>query len=156
MEDNNRNIGPGGIVWSHDDVATHAEIVECFEALSSREITDHNWGTCIRPCQDQWKVTKETYINGIMMTLDFDYRMGYLIQAVDRTSRQCTYIAIVLYHGRRTDGTFEKDWMVWPGTHTFFGREEGFDEADICRWAVGVIYGAIDAHDEAMRSSPDV
>jgi hypothetical protein len=149
MEDDTPNYGPGGITWSHTNVATVPEIVACFEALDWREITSHNWGTCGRECDANWNVTDETYINGVMMTLDFDYIMGYLIQAVDRKTGQCTYVAIVMYHGRKPDGTYEHDYISWPGTHKFFDRD--LDQVELCQWAVSVIYGMIDAHNAAQR-----
>jgi hypothetical protein len=139
------------MTWSHEDVATTAEIVACFNELEYDEILYYNWRTAPRDKQERWNVTKETYINGIMMTLDFDYRMGFLIQAVDRTSSQCTYIAITQYHGRRDDGSIEHDWCVWEGTHKFFGHEEGFSQVEICHWGVTVIHGMVEAHDEAIR-----
>lgn len=149
VNENSYPCGPAGIVWSHADVATTTEIVECFEALDHHEMTAHNWGTCFGDCRQRWCPTDETYINGVMMTLDFDYMMGYLIQAVDRTSSQCTFIAIVLYHGRRRDGTFEKDWMVWPGTHTFYEAPE--HQVEITHWGVSVIHGMVEAHEDALR-----
>jgi hypothetical protein len=146
VNETNRNYGPGGIVWSHQDVATTAEIVQCFDALDAQEILSHNWGTCLtRECQAKWHVTDETYINGVMMTLDFDYYMGYLVQAVDRTSSQCTYVAVVQFHGRREDGTFDHDFISWPGTHTFFGQEDGYDPVTVTQWAVSVIHGMIES-----------
>lgn len=144
MEPN--STGPGGITWSTANVATVPEIVATFDALEHNEMWGHNWGTCGRDCEAEWDVTDETYINGVMMTLDFDYMMGYLIEAVDRGTGQCTYVAIVQYHGRKSDGTFEHDFAAWEGTHTFFGKEEGFSHASVCKWAVDVIYGMIEAH----------
>ena len=133
---------------SEDEIDEVAEIVACFDALIHTEILWHNWGTCGRDCTADWNVTDETYINGVMMTLDFDFIMGYLVQAVDRTSGQCTYVAIVQYHGRRDDGTFEHDFVSWPGTHTFFDKEDGFDQADVCRWAVGAIYSMLETRQQ--------
>jgi hypothetical protein len=148
-----RNAGPGGIVWSHDDVATTAEIVACFDQLSATEIRGHNWGTCSKDCPAQWNVTKETYINGVMMTLDYDFHMGYLIECVDRTSSQLTYVAIVQYHGRREDGTFRHDFASWPNPDNakteFFDR--GFLATDVKHWAVDAIEGMIEAHEEALK-----
>lgn len=150
MTENNNSCGPGGIVWSHADVATVDEIVAHFEAMDNwRSI---NWGTALD--NSVWSVTDETYINGVMMELDFDYRMGYLLQAVDKTSGWCTYIAVVFYHGRRRDGTFEKDYMAYSKGHQFFGADELF-QARVMHWAVDAILRAIDSHDDAQRRSRD-
>lgn len=154
MPGGNHDVGPGGITWSHADVATSAEIVAHFEAMENwRSI---NWGTALD--NSVWSVTDETYINGVMMELDFDFRMGYLLQAVDRTSKMCTYVAVVFYHGRREDGTFEKDWMTYEGPphrfggrHKDFGGDEDFDELAVYHWGVDAIHAAIEAHDEMKR-----
>jgi hypothetical protein len=132
---------PGGITYSFTGVATVPEIVAVFDDLKSTEILRDNWMGA-----ERWQVTDETYINGVMLAMDFDYMMGYLIEAVDRTSGQCTYVAIVQYHGRKADGTFQHDFMSWPGTHTFFGKDDGFDRAEVCKWGVDAIHGFIEAH----------
>lgn len=118
-------------------IATEEQIVETFDALEYREITAHNWGTCGRDCAANWNVTDETYINGVMMTLDFDYIMGYLIQAVDRTSERCRYIAILHRHGRRKDGTYDNSWDLCPIENEFFDLE---DRVIIYQWAVASIH----------------
>lgn len=142
-----RNIGPGGIVWSHDAVATVPEIVAHFNALE-----DHggNWMTAFD--NSKWDVTTETYINGIMMELDFDYRMGYLIMAVDRETSICTYVAIARYHGRREDGTFECDHQVYGRTHKFFEVEDDLQE-DVLVWGVRSILQMVASHDEAAAAA---
>ena len=145
------NYGPSGIVWSLSGVATSAEIVAHFNSLDYREVTVHNWGTCDRDCAASWDVTDETYINGVMLTLDFDFYMGYLIQAVDRTTGQCTYIALATFHGHDANGRIAHDFITWPGTHTFFGKEDGFSEEAVTQWAVQRIYGMIEDYKESQR-----
>jgi hypothetical protein len=136
------SCGPGGIVWSFDNVATIHEIVDHFGAL---EDLSGNWGTSRD--NSKWDVTNETYINGVMMELDFDYRMGWLIQAVDRESGWCTYVAVVHYHGRRPDGTFERDFLAYDRGHKFFEAPDGFQE-DVMVWAVRTILQMVRTHDE--------
>lgn len=118
--------------------ATPEEIVATFNALDYREITAHNWGTCGFNCAANWSVNDDTYINGVLMTLDFDYIMCYFIQVVDRTSSDCRYIAILQRHGRAEDGSIEHEFEVAPDGHTFFARD--FDETRICQWGVAAIY----------------
>lgn len=142
-------MSDGGLVWSHADVATTQEIVDCFDRLELDEIIHHNWRTASPELQPRWDVTEETYLNGVPLILDFDYRMGFLVEAVDRTSGQCTYVAIVHYHGRRPDGTFQRDYCAWQGTHQFFARDDGYEASYLAKWAVDVIHGMIEAHDEA-------
>lgn len=139
----------GGLVWSHTNVATTQEIVDCFDRLELKDIVAHNWRTAPLDRQGRWDVTEETYLNGVPLILDFDYRMGFLVEAVDRTSGQCTYVAIVHYHGRRHDGTWERDYCTWPGTHQFFGHDDGYSPVTVAKWAVDVIHDMVEAHDEA-------
>ena len=124
--------------------ATPEEIVAAFNVLPYQEITKHNWGTCSRNCGFTWGVNDETYINGVLMTLDFDYIMGYFIQAVDRTSSDCRYIAILQRHGRAPDGSIDHVFEEAPEGHTFFAKN--FNEVRICQWGVAAIY--------RMRSLP--
>lgn len=118
--------------------ATVEEIVATFNALDYDEITSHNWGTCGRDCTASWDVNPETYVNGVLMTLDFDFEMGYLIQAVDRTTSRCRYVAILQRHGRRKDGSIDHTFEWAPDTHEFFDKE--FDRVQICQWGVASIY----------------
>ena len=143
MNNNDNNYGPGGITWSHTNVATIPEIVAAFNALHGVQILQENWCGAA-----DWHVTDETYINGVILTLDFDYMMGFLVEAVDRTSSQCTYIAITQYHGRGADGSIDHDFLAWEGVHTFFGKDDGFDQAKVCQWAVSTIYSMVEAHNE--------
>lgn len=123
--------------------ATDEQVVATFDALDYHEILDHNWGTCGRDCTANWNVNDETYINGVMMTLDFDYMMGYLIQAVDRTSSNCRYITRLQRHGRRQDGTFDGEWERAPiPEHEFFSK--CVRQVDICQWAAVSIYRMLD------------
>lgn len=116
--------------------ATTEEIVATFNALNYDEITLHNWCGC--DSGGKWNVNDETYINGVLMTLDFDYIMGYFIQAVDRKSSDCRYIAILQRHGRAPDGSIDHIYEEAPEGHKFFAR--GFSEVRICQWAVAAIY----------------
>lgn len=122
--------------------ATIEETVNTFNALNYDEITLHNWCGC--DSGGKWNVNDETYINGVMLTLDFDYMMGYLIQAVDRTSSRCRYITVLQRHGSGPDGSIDHTFEWAPDTHEFFDKE--FDRVQICQWAVASIY--------RMRSEP--
>lgn len=117
--------------------ATTEEIVAIFNALDSNEILRHNWGTCGRECPAEWDI-KGSYINGVMMTLDFDFMMGYLIQAVDRDDSRCRYIAVLQRHGRGPDGSIDHTYEVAPDEHLFFDKE--FDRVQIVQWGVASIY----------------
>lgn len=124
--------------------ATIAEIATTFNALSYREITNHNWGTCGWECPAVWAVNGETYINGVLLTIDLDYIMGYLLETVDRTIDRVRYATIVRYHGRRPDGTIDHTIEEFDGSHTFFDRT--FDRTVPAKWAVDTIYRMVADH----------
>ena len=141
--------GPGGIVWSFDQVATVPEIVAAFNSLPYREVTGHNWGTCGGDCPYYraygWQVTAETYINGVSLIEDCDYIMCYLVHAVDRETSICTYVAVVHYHGPHPEtGEQEHDYMVWNGPTVKFFESPAF-QMRIKHWA-------LDAFEQMMRS----
>lgn len=118
--------------------ATPEEIVATFNALSFREIVCHNWGTCGRDCAASWDANDETYINGVMLTLDFDFEMGYLLHTVDRTTSLCRYITVHQRHGPRPDGSIDHEFEVLPFENEFFDRSA--DYVVICQEAVASIY----------------
>jgi hypothetical protein len=98
---------------------------------------------------DPWNVTEDTYINGVMMTLDFDYYMGYLIEIVERSSSIVTWVAVATFHGPHVEtGHQQHDSMWFPNTEPQTFGSCTVDRADVCRWAVGAIYGMVDAYEE--------
>jgi len=121
-------------------IATEEQIVDTFDNLVHTEILWHNWGTCDNDCPANWDVTDDTYINGVMMTLDFDYLMGFLLQVVDRGTGRVRYITRLQRHGRRPDGSFDGAWDICPIEHPFF---EVRDQVLINQWAVSSIYSMI-------------
>lgn len=124
--------------------ATIPEIVETFNRLEPREILDHNWGTCGWDCPAVWAVNGETYINGVLMTIDLDYIVGYLLEVVDRTTRNHRYPTVVRYHGRFPDDTIEHTYDEGPS-----GPWQSFEYIeDTVRWAVSSIYRQVHNHRE--------
>jgi hypothetical protein len=134
------------------------DILYAFLAIPYRHICDHNWGTAPDEYRDEWEVNDETYINGVLLTIDGDYWMGYLIEAVDRTTGVVTFMAINTYHGHRPDGSIDHDFMTYePKCGTFFDRTDEADPVIVGAWAVSRIYGMAESYFEAKqkRSSSD-
>ena len=129
--------------------ATSLEIVYTFMALPSSHVINYNWGTAMkREDSALWNIPEtDTYINGVVLTVDSDYWMGYLLEAVDRTSGCITFIAVNLYHGRRGDGWYDHDFLTYEKpTGVFFDRTDEADYAIVGQWAVSVIYGMAESH----------
>lgn len=124
-----------------DQVATSTEIVYAFMEKIG---TNRDSG---------WSVNDETYINNVLLTIDSDYLMGYLLECVDRTSGAMTFIAVALYHGRSKEtGIFKHDFITYePHCGTFFDRTEAADPVIVGRWAVSVIYGMFESYEEEMH-----
>lgn len=136
--------------------ATREEVVQTFLHIPYRHLTAYNWDTGPAEHRDEWNCNDETYINGIILTLDFDYYMGYLIEVVDRTTGYLTYHAIVTFHGRHPEtGHQEHDSMIYPEEcGTFFERTPAADQLTICQWALPRIYGMVESYTES-RSPKD-
>lgn len=132
--------------------ATDEAIVQTFLRIPYADRHYYNWGTAgSREEAVRWHAGDETYINGIILTVDMDYVMGYLIEAVDRESGNMRFLVVVVYHGPRPDGSYEHDFVVYNGpTGTFFDREVEQDE--IALWGVSRIYNLVDAWRDARRA----
>ena len=147
--------------------ATGASVAHTFLTIPSDSRSGSNWGCWAKGisanhpdydpvldpewCADPWNVSEDTYINGLMLTIDMDYYMGYLIEVVERESGVVSYMAIATYHG----GTPPKhDWTWWPGdAGTFFERNIISDE--VSHWGVTNILGMIDSHIEIQRKEKE-
>jgi hypothetical protein len=111
---------------------------------------DGNWGTSYDT--SHWNVDADTYINGIMVTVDCDYHMGYVIEIVDRGEPgYVNWLAIAVYHGRNMDDlSWDHDWAHYPcAAQPFFDRTVGHQ--DVAEWGVRFVYSAIGGYEEALR-----
>ena len=127
--------------------ATREEIVLTFLDIPDRRLAGHNWGCSPREFEAEWHCNEETYINGVMVTVDFDFIMGYLIEAVDRTLGTLSYHAIVVFHGQRPDGSWDHESVMYdPVCGTFFERTEEADRCRVSLWGVSVIHGMVEDH----------
>ena len=134
-------------------VATHDEIVQTFLRIPLDHLIQDNWGTGSYSLgtTNHWNVTNETYINGVILTIDMDYYMGYLIEAVDRTNSTLTYAAIVTFHGADNPANQKHDSFFWAeSAGTFFNRDVSQEE--IAVWGVNHIYALVDSYQEAQKA----
>jgi hypothetical protein len=140
---------------SSDYPATREEVVQCFLHIPYDHLTSYNWGTAPdRDSREEWECNDETYINGVVMTIDGDYMMGYLIECVDRESGIVTFHAIATFHGRNpVTGKQDHDSHLYePDCGTFFDRTEAADRAKVCCWAVGQIIDMFEEYQDRQRS----
>lgn len=139
---------------SNDYPATREEVVDCFLHIPYDHLTAYNWGTSFdHDLREEWECNDETYINGVVMTIDADYMMGYLIECVDRETGYLSFHAIATFHGRNpVTGKQEHESALYePACGTFFNRTEAADRVTVCRWAVGQIWGMIEEYQERQR-----
>mgnify|MGYP001813303584 CR=1 FL=1 len=116
--------------------ATHEAIVHRFIYVIENYGLKYNWGLTPRELQGLWNVDDDTYINGVPLIIDGDYRSGYLVEVVERGTSQVSYLVVVLTPSGHDSAWFEED------AGTFFDRN--FDHIDLCRWAVDKIHGLIE------------
>lgn len=121
--------------------ATREQIVYQFLEKDYSEWTQANWG--LHKDRDYWDIGPDTgtYINGIPLIVDFDYRMGFLLEIVERSTSVVSYLVIVA-DPRGHDSAWYEERLVG----TFFDRDVEIEE--VMRWAVGVIVGLLEALDE--------
>lgn len=130
-----------------DSPATRDQIVQRFLAIPYRHIGDYNWGTAPKDLQAEWHVNAETYINGVPLILDGDYRMGYLLEIVDRTSGLVRYMAVMRFEFGHHDS------MMYEGeVGTFFDRSVDADEMN--HWAIDAFSAMLKVYDGAPTDLP--
>ena len=133
--------------------ATQEQIVQHF--IRMRDLSG-NWGTSMD--NSKWDVDGTTYINGIILTVDGDYYMGYLLEVVERDTSVVSYVTIVTFHGPHpTTGKQEHDSLWLPrDAGKFFERT--IPQETIAEWGVRTVYGLWESYDDAKaaerRSQP--
>jgi hypothetical protein len=137
--------------------ATQDQIVWHF--INMRD-TSGNWGTCeCHGAECKWNVDADTYINGIVVTVDGDYYMGYLLEVVERESSVVSYVTIVTFYGPKLDSdgdviSQDHDSMWHPADcGTFFDRKVQIEDAAM--WGVRTVYGLWESHDDRQRAKQD-
>lgn len=112
--------------------ATGNQIVGHFRDLSYQHKTVHNWGTCGPSCPESWDVPgTDTYINGVMLTIDQDYEMAHLLEVVERSSGMVSHLAVEIHH---TD-VYLWEWHEHR-PYPFFERPEDLIQFDLHSWFI--------------------
>jgi hypothetical protein len=136
--------------------ASQTDIVSHLLNIDSIQRFTCNWG--MHPEPSFWDVDDDTYINGIVMTIDKDYILGSLLEIVERSSGVVSYLAVVEFHGPVFVGVeiavrdWDAEWYPNP-VGTFFDRNISQEQA--CAWAVGKIHGLIDSWYDRKRATSE-
>lgn len=115
--------------------ATREQIVGHFLRLPDEAVVKYNWGLggCAYP--DLWNVDDDTYINGVPLTVDLDWDMGWLIEVVERDTSAMSYLVVVT-----TPKGHRSQW--WDSdAGTFFDRK--VTGAAIAAWGAMTIHGLL-------------
>jgi hypothetical protein len=136
--------------------ASQTDIVSLLLGITAYERFTCNWG--MHPEPSFWDVDDDTYINGIVMTIDKDYIVGSLLEIVERSSGVVSYLAVVEFHGPVLLGVQiqVRDWDAeWypDSAGTFFDRKVSQEQA--CTWAVGKIHGLIDSWYDRKKATSE-
>lgn len=139
--------------------ATQTAIVHHYLDLLRRRpqfTSSCNWGTARD--NTPWNVDEDTYINGVMMTLDGDYYTGELLEIVERDTGVVSYVALATFHGwfkAESPKGWDYGWdirhdsmMYEPVCGTFFERTDAADPVVVGQWAVSVIHKMWRAYSE--------
>lgn len=122
--------------------ATQEQIVNKFLGLKYSEWTQANWG--LHKDRDYWDIGDTgTYINGVPLIIDYDYRMGYLLELVEHESGAVSYLAIVTDPYGHDSAWFDQE------AGTFFSRN--VEPVTVMKWAVEVIEGLLEDRQEGAQ-----
>lgn len=114
--------------------ASATDIVAHLGQIPLSERVNCNWG--LHEDSTFWEVDDDTYINGIVMTIDFDYDISSLLEIVEKSSGVVSYLVVVEFPGFSRD--WDAEWYPNP-VGTFFDRT--VDRFEVCAWAVEKIHG---------------
>src|SRR5690606_12877559 len=123
-------------------------IAHHFFAIPLTDAINYNWGTEGRDKKGMWDVDDDTYINGVVLTVDFDFIMGYLLEIVEHSDPGVvSYLVLMRYHGGWPP---KYDWAWFQGDcGTFFNRK--VDQRTVAAWAVNWIYETLEQHTAAWK-----
>lgn len=123
--------------------ATAEDIIEVLWARL-RDGTAHstNWGTALD--NSIWHVGEHTYINGIMLNVDFDYEGMWLLEVCDRDPNDRSDPTAVRWLAVATTTKREGVPHEWyPATEPQFFFNRTVNSWDVMEWAMAW-YKAID------------
>ena len=123
--------------------ASATDIVAHLGQIPLSERVNCNWG--LDEDSTFWEVDDDTYINGILMTIDMDFDIGSLLEIVEKSSSVVSYLAVFEFSVFRSQGPDNFPAWVWDAewypnsVGTFSNRSVTYHE--VCAWAVEKIYG---------------
>lgn len=89
----------------------------------------NNWGCAATSFErGLWMVSDGAYINGLVLVLDQDYEMGYVLQVcglrpAEANKLSVDYVSIVMFHGFHPDGSAVYDFDILDdGPDRYDGR----------------------------------
>jgi hypothetical protein len=128
--------------------ATAKEVTDVlFQRLRNGEAWKYNWGTAFD--NSIWHVGEWTYINGIILHIDFDFEGAWLVEVCDRDPGHTAdptavrWLAIATGHWP-DDIDLRYAWYQSPEPQEFFKRS--VSQWDVIQWMVDW-YKAIDLED---------
>lgn len=126
--------------------ASATDIVSHFQGIPYPERAGSNWGLHWDPTY--WDVDEDTYINGVLMVIDFDYDIGSLLEIVEKSTGTVSYLVVMEFSGWDSKPDFE--WYPNP-VGTFYERT--VSKYEVSRWAVDKIYGLYDSWYDRRKAS---
>jgi hypothetical protein len=116
--------------------ATAVQIAHHFSEIPYTTKTQGNWG-CVAETPSPWDIPgTTTYINGIMLIIDQDFEMGFLLEICDRPEGKSgetwvTHFAIEIRH--TTPVLYQwHDHRPYP----FFERPDDVTQFDLHSWFI--------------------
>ncbi len=123
--------------------ATRAEIIDTF--LSTPK----------HPAPTYWDVDGDTYINGVILTLDRNHFMGYLLEIVEGSTSVVSYLTVVTFYGPDLNGYTQHDAEWWPeNAGELFDKE--FDLYKVSQWAMTKMFGLIESWQDRQKSNSTI
>lgn len=127
---------------SATDIAAH------LAEIPMQDRFNYNWGCS--PIPKFWDIDEDTYINGIIMTIDFDLDFGSLLEIVERKSGVVSYLVMLEFSNIEGEPHWDTEWYPNP-VGTFFDRN--VSQLEVSRWALDKIHGLYDSWYDGKRAS---
>ena len=125
------------------ETATREQIVGWFLELDDKwELMRVNWNHENQFTQvGMWNVTDLTRVNGIVLCVDNDEYMGWMLELVEQETDVISYVAIATYYDRCQECDHHPHDSMWYPDYVGILEEPEVEQSAAAMWAVGVIYG---------------
>lgn len=118
---------------------------------------DGNWGTGVHNGSgigtSRWDVTDNVYINGVLVTIDGDFEMGYVIEVVERDSSAVEWFTVTTFPRENPDGTWMHACTRYPVDRPQFFFDRTVDHRTVSLWGVEQFYIDNDAYYRRLTST---